>query len=197
MKSSSMKILIAWEKLFKNVRFKNFSLFTFHFSLFLFCFCVTTFAQEEQMPDDVAPPPLYIISKQEKSSLDAETDISERTKLSLELMETRLKNAEDLTARNLYGEMSNELGSFNALMDNTLFFLNKNDNGHGKVLNNYKRLELSLRKFMTRLELIRRELPFKFEFYVRKLIKSVRETRSKAVEPMFSDTVVRDTKKEN
>ncbi|HXG83878.1 MAG TPA: hypothetical protein VNI84_07615, partial [Pyrinomonadaceae bacterium] len=76
-------------------------------------------------------------------------------------------------------------------------FLNKNDTGRGKVLNNFKRLELSLRRFVPRIELIRRELPAKYEFYVRNLIKNVRAARSKAVEPFFSDSVVPNDGKGN
>ncbi|MDQ6787999.1 MAG: hypothetical protein M3033_14430 [Acidobacteriota bacterium] len=177
--------------------FLRICLFAFVFLLLPFSFSTSVSAQEDEMPDNAAPPPLKIISKQEKSALDGETNVTERTKLSLDLMETRLKNAEDLNAKSSYVEMSNELGDFNALMDNTLVFLNKNDNGRGKVLNNFKRLEMSLRRFMPRLELIRRELPLKYEFYVRRLIKNVRDTRSKAVEPMFSNTVVHDEKKGN
>ncbi len=189
MKGVNKEILVTVKMLVNMTSIKTFSLFAFHFSLLVFC-CLTAAAQEDLPPEGSAPPPLNIISKQEKSSLEAETDISERTKLSLLLMETRLKNAEDLSARNSYSEMSDQLGGFNALMDNALNFLNQNDNGRGKVLNNFKRLEISLRKFTPRLELIRRELPFEHEFYVRRLIKKVRAARSKAVEPFFDDTVV-------
>lgn len=190
MKSVLIMSLTAAEKLFQTARLKNFSLFAFYFSLLICCLCLNASAQQEEPPEGSAPPPLSIMSKQEKSSLDAETDISERTKLSLILMEARLKNAEDFSAKSSFAEMSDELGCFNALMQNTLSFLNRNDTGRGKVLNNFKRLEISLRGFAPRIELIRRDLPLKYEFYVRMLLKKVREARSKAIEPMFSDSVV-------
>ena len=177
--------------LFRIVSFKRFSLFAFHFLLFASC----VFAQHDEpyqqlQPDDAAPPPLNIISKVEKSSLDAETDVSERTKLSLDLMEARLKRAEDFYAQNTLDQMFNELGGFNALIDNTLAFLKKNDNGSGRVLNNYKKLEISLRKFSPRIELIRRELPAKYEYWVRSLIRNVRAARSKAIEPLYGNSVL-------
>ena len=176
---------------------RRFSLFAFGFSLLLCFSCISAAAQDEQppqqqpQPEDAAPPPLKMISRAEKSSLDAEADISSRTKLSLTLMENRLGSAESFYNQNRFDEMFVELGGFSALINNALDFLKKNDNGrNGKVLNNFKRLELNLRRFAPRIELIRRELPAKYEFYVRGLLKTVRAARSQAVEPMFADTVV-------
>ncbi len=197
MKKRRLIKFIFGKILLPSKRFKNFSLFTFHFSLFLlFALSLTISAQEESY-EDTAPPPLKIVSKEEKSSLEAETKISERTKLALALMENRLRRAEDFNTRGLYGEMYDELGGFNALMDNTLIFLNKNDTGRGKVLNNFKRLEISLRRFVPRIEMIRRELPAKYESYVRNLIRNVRAARSKAVEPFFGDSVIPDDSRGN
>jgi len=180
---------------FRAANFKRLLLFALHFSFFTFC----AFAQQDEpyrqpQPDDAAPPPLSMISKAEKTSLDALTDVSERTKLSLEFMEARLKRAEDSYAQNTLDQMFSELGGFNGLINNTLDFLKKNDISRGKVLNNYKKLEISLRKFSPRIELIRRELPAKYEYWVRSLIKSVRVARSKAVEPLFGDSVLPNEK---
>ncbi len=158
------------------------------------CSLLTVFAQDET-PNAIiapAPPPLKIISKEEKKQLEEQIDIKKRTKLSLVLMEQRLKEAETLYSREQYREMFDKLGSFQALVDNTLDFLKQNDNGRGKVLNNFKRFEMSLRAFLPRLELIRRELPTQFEPYVRNLAKYVRDARSKAVEPFFDNSIVKD-----
>jgi len=148
-------------------------------------------AQEDEQRD-TAPPPLKIVSKEETRQLNAETDIKKRTKLALDLMEIRLKKAEELNSQERFAEMFDELGGFHALVDKILDFLNRNDNGSGKVLNNFKRVEMSLRAFLPRLELIRRDLPEKYEFYVRDLAKSVRNARARAIEPLFGDTVVKD-----
>lgn len=160
--------------------------------LVLFVFCQINFAQN----DTEEPPPLKILSKSEKSQLDMERDVKRRTKLSLELMEARLLKAETLSAGEDYGAMFAELGSFHALMDNTLAFLSKSDTDSGKVLNNFKRVEITLRKYITRLEIIRRNLPLRYEAYVRRLVKYVREARSRAVEPLFDDTILPDSKPE-
>ncbi len=146
-------------------------------------------AQDEE-PPNIAIAPDRTISKDEKTALAATTDIKIHTKLAIDLMEARLKKAEKLTTQESFKEMFIELGGFHALMDDTIIFLNKNDTGRGKVLDNFKRFELALRAFSPRIELIRRELPEKYELYVRRLLKFVRDTRSKAVEPLFTDSIV-------
>ncbi len=177
-------------KLFRFGATNNFRLVRFSFFLFPFSFFLATLVVAQDEPKGIAPPPLKILAKEEKTQLEAETDIKRRTKLSLELMEVRLLKAETFGKQEQYREMFTELGSFHALMDNTLTFLGESDTNKGKVLNNFKRVELSLRKYVTRLELIRRDLPIKFEFYVRRLVRYVREARTKAVEPLFGETVL-------
>ncbi|CAN5220883.1 hypothetical protein BH20ACI1_BH20ACI1_15390 [soil metagenome] len=165
----------------------------FYFLLFTLTFCLSapSYAQQEQR-QITAPPPLKTISKEEKTQLKSQTGVKKYTKLALELMDVRLANAENLNIKQQYTEMFNELGGFHALVDDTLGYLSKHDTDSGKVLNNFKRLEMSLRKFAPRLELIRRELPLKYELYVRKLIIYVRQARTKAVEPLFDNSVVSD-----
>ena len=150
------------------------------------------FSAQANDQKDTAPPPLKILSKEETRQLNAEKDIKKRTKLALELMEIRLKKAEELNSQKQFVQMFDELGGFHALVDKTLDFLDRNDNRGGKVLSNFKRMEMSLRAFLPRLELIRRELPDKYEFYVRTLVKSVRQARGRAIDPLFSDSVVKD-----
>ena len=184
-------------KIFRFDVITNFRSLPFYFLLLPFYFLLATFVAAQDEPKGVAPPPLKILAKEEKSQLEIETDVKQRTKLSLELMEARLLKAETFGKQEQYREMFTELGSFHALMDDTLTFLGKSDTSKGKVLNNFKRVELSLRKYVTRLELIRRDLPIKFEFYVRRLVRYVRESRTKAVEPLFGETVLPTKDNEN
>ena len=168
----------------------------FMFLLFTFVICLssTIYAQQEQLPDD-APPPLKIISKNEKNQLEAETNVKKHTTLALELMDTRITNAEGFSTQKEFEKMFGELGSFQALVDTTLNYLNKHDTEGGKVLNNFKRLEMSLRKYSPRLEIIRREVPNKYEPYLRNLIMDLRQARSKAIEPLFDNSIVPDVDK--
>lgn len=160
------------------------------FVLFLFSVCFSLGAAAQEIPDDAEPPPLKVISKEEREKLFSETKLKDRTKLSLELMDVRLQKAEQLLSEKKYAEMFKELGRFHALVDNGLAFLSRNNTGRGKVLDSFKRLDIGLRAFLPRLELIRRDLPSNFEFYVRTLIKNVREARSNAVDPLFGNTVL-------
>src|SRR5215213_6276901 len=91
--------------------------------LLLFACSVATFGQDED--DDVAPPPLKLLSQPEKTRLGAETEVKRRTRLALELMDARLLRAETLAKSESFDEMFSELGGFHGLMDNMLEFLNK------------------------------------------------------------------------
>ncbi|MEO6334022.1 MAG: hypothetical protein ABIO91_03490 [Pyrinomonadaceae bacterium] len=142
--------------------------------------------------DDLAPPPLKLLTQEEKSRLGSEVEVKRRTKLALELMDTRLKQAETHHTSENYDQMFIQLGGFHGLMDNMLDFLNKGDKDSGKVLNNFKRFEIGLRNFMPRLQMVRNDLPIRYELYVRNLIKSLRTARARAIEPLFDDTVLPD-----
>lgn len=152
--------------------------------IFAFCLLLAPATAAQDAVQEV-PPPLKVLSKEEKSALEAQSDVKKRTLLTLDLMEARLLKAEGFKTEEKYRQMFEELGGFHALMDNTLNYLSRNNTGSGKVLNNFKRIEISLRKNINRLELIRRDLPPEYEPYLRRLIKYVREARTKAVEPLF------------
>jgi len=149
---------------------------------------------QEVIDDDLAPPPLKLLSQDEKAKLNGEAEVKRRTKLALDLMDARLKQAETLHTAQNYDDMFTQLGAFHGLMDNMLEFLNKSDKDSGKVLNNFKRLEIGLRGFMPRLQMIHSDAPIRYEWYVRNLIKSLRTARARAIEPLFDDTVLPDKK---
>lgn len=155
-----------------------------------FLFALFSGASFAQPPLDTVPPPLKTISKSEISLLEASKDVKKRTQTALELMAARLKQAEMFIAEEQLDQMYKELGGFHGLMDNTMAFLNGSDRDSGKVLNNFKRFEIGLRQFRPRLELIRRDIPSTYEPYVRNLIMYVRDARTKAVEPLFGDSVI-------
>ena len=148
------------------------------------------YGQSPVIDDELAPPPLRLLSAEEKGKLAAENDVKRRTKLALELMDVRLKQAEAFDATEDHDRMFLQLGGFHGLMDNMLEFLDKSDKDSQKVLGNFKRFEIGLRGFTPRLELIRRDLPIRYENYVRSLIKNLRAARAKAIEPLFDDSVV-------
>lgn len=163
--------------------------------MFLVLSLVCTERAQEPDDPDAAPPPLRILSKEEKQLLDSETEIKRHTSTALELMNKRIENAEHFSSAGNFDAMYKELGSFHGLMDDALHFLTKQDSDRGRVLNNFKKLEIGLRAFQPRLEVIRRDLSSKYEPYLRTLIKYIHEAREKAIEPMFGNTVVPDKPK--
>ncbi len=165
----------------------------FVLALLTFSFSLSTFAQELS-PTEIAPPPLKILPKGEKERLEAEKDVKERTKLALNLMSARLKTAEELDTQNKFAEMYDELGKFHALMDYTYGFIHRSGKGTAKTLNNFKRFEIGIRAYTPRIEVVRRNLPIKYEVYLRSLLKEMRDTRGKAVDAFFDDSVVPQAK---
>lgn len=134
------------------------------------------------------PPPIRRMSDGEGKQLAAETGVKERTKLALKLMDQRLVLAEKAFESRDYREMYVQLGAFHALMDNTLDFLGERNQGRRKVLYNYKRFEIGLRSLSPRIQLLRRDLPVRYDPYLRTLVKDVRDARDKAIEPLFGDS---------
>ena len=164
----------------------NFLLLPVLLCLFTFSFCLSISAQD----DDFAPPPLRTVTKDERVKLSATSDVKNRTKLSLEMMAAHLTAAEQFNTNTDFDGVFRELGGFQGLLDNALEFLSHQNSESGKVLDNYKRLEIGLRTFTPRIETIRRDLPLRYEDYVHKLLFYVRDARSRAVDPLFSDKVV-------
>lgn len=137
-----------------------------------------------------APPPLKVVPKTERETLSKEKKPKERTKLALEFMDARLVKAESANTSDDLTLMFTELGIFHALMDDTLDFLDKVHQSTGKSLDNFKRFEIGLRRFTPRLEMLRREMPLTHEYYLRTLLRQVRDARTKATEPLFGDSVI-------
>ena len=163
--------------------------------LALICLCISlivipsAFAQDDDT--DAAPPPIKAVPKTEKDTLASEGSLKDWTRTSLTLMDNHIAAAEKLSNEHNPDAAFRELGIFEALMDDSVTFLEKKDTNNGKTLDALRKLEIGLRAFMPRLETIRRILPLNCDDYVRKLMGSLRDARAKAVDPMFSDSVVK------
>lgn len=144
---------------------------------------------DDDRPKNLVPPALSILSKDEKKQLNATTKMKDRTKLALTFMDARLTRSETLTQDQKFALTLQQLGRFDAVLRDTMEFLGRNEGRKGS-LKNLKRFEMSLRKFVPRLELIRRETPDRYGYHVKQLIISVRKARTKAIAPMFGDTVL-------
>ncbi|MBP7416026.1 MAG: hypothetical protein WBC19_10860 [Pyrinomonadaceae bacterium] len=180
-----MKGMLTYAISARRIRFVFLALlFAIHCSLF------TVLAQPEPEP---IPPPVIVVTKIERQKLDALTDLKERTKLSLDLMNSHLSAAEKFNTDQDFDAMFRELGGFHGLLDNAMAHIERQNAQNTKVLDNYKRIEIGLRGFSTRLEGIRRDMPDRYEDYVRKLLIHLRDMRTKAAEPFFKDAIVPNT----
>lgn len=191
MKQTNMRILPERKNVFL-LRLK----FALLFLLFLNLHGISeTFAQESYQVTD-SPPPLKVISAADLKLLDSEKNAKDRTKLALELMEIRLAKASAKSAAEDFAGSFAELGGFHALMDDTLAFLDRSSNDRKQILYNFKRLEIGLRRMAPQLEILRREAPADRERYIYYLAKNLREARAKAIEPLFSDSVLPNRQQE-
>lgn len=160
----------------------------------LFPLAQSAFSQiEEDRPRDLVPPPLNIVSKDEKKQLNAQRKMKKRTKLAITLMDARLIKSEEFLEEGNYNKSLEQIGKFQGLLIDTLRFLKKNKGRRG-VHKNFKKFEINLREFMPRLEIIRREMPDKYGYHVRKMLVFVRDARTKALSPLFDDTVLPEGK---
>lgn len=176
----------------RRVNYKSPSSFQFviYFLIVVFALSLSTYAQIEEPPKDAAPPPLRSISGEERKLLEAQSNGKKRTQMCLEMMETRLKTAEEMASQNRYQDVLTQLGSFQGLLEHALGYLTANDIKN-KNDENFKRLEMGIRRTVPRLEVVRREVPFQYGYHIQKIQKFVREARAKAMEPLFGDEVVK------
>jgi hypothetical protein len=139
-----------------------------------------------------APPPLKVISKEERQQLDQAKDIKERLKLSIEFSGAHLTRAEQLTMQTEYEAASNEVGSYHALIEDALENLSALKQDSNKTRDLYKRLEMQLRADGPRLTAMRRVTPLEFAVWIKKVEDFAREGRTEALNSFYGHTVVRD-----
>ena len=162
------------------------------FLIFLVSSATISAQKAEDIPKGVVPPPLSILSKTEKKQLRAVFKTKKRVKLALAFMNARLARSKEYAQEKRYGKSLVQLGRFSAILRNTFKFLHSRK----KVSRgNFKRLEIALRTFMPKLELVRRKMPFKYGYHVSQLMKTVRNARGIAIKPIFGNTVLRKRNK--
>lgn len=152
---------------------------------------------QEIMTDVTAPPPLRFVSREETAQLSATPDPKERTRVSLEIAEGHLRHAEDATFTRSYDPASAALGRYQAIIEEALRHLGGMHTDNKKMRDLFKRLEITLRAHITRIEAIRRDTPFEYSINVRTILESVRNLRTEALNIFYSDTVVRDDLQDN
>lgn len=162
--------------------------------------CVGARAQDgaAQAPREDGPPPLRYLPPDVRQRLDGAKDAKDRARLSMEIAEERLLRAAQLADADRFEASTAEIGVYEAVVEDTVRTLHasNNDSKGGKVGNKlrdiFKRVEITLRSHVTRLESIRRALPERHAVYLKDAIDFVRDRRDQALSAFYSDSVLRE-----
>ena len=150
-----------------------------------------TDANAQRADDLAAPPPLRYVPDDVRRQLDAESrDVKARTKLSLQLAEDRLTRAAAAIDADRFEEATNELGVYEAIVADTIHFVQASGRTGNKLRDTFKHIELALRAHVPRIETLRRELPAAHAVYAKATIEFVRVQRDQALSAFYDDTVI-------
>ncbi|MBA2525500.1 MAG: hypothetical protein H0V18_06905 [Pyrinomonadaceae bacterium] len=165
--------------------------------LALLCLAVYVPALRAQEPEQqlTAPPPLKMVSREERARVDGAEDSKARIRTTIELAELRLAKAEVLTNENDFEGATGELGKYEALIDDALDYLSPMMRDKNKTRDLYKRLELALRAHGPRLTAIRRSTPLEYAVWIKELEEFARKGRTEALNSFYGHTVFREPQK--
>lgn len=145
---------------------------------------------------EAGPPPLRYMPHDVRQRLDGAKDAKARARLCIELAEERLARAAQFADSDKYEAATGEIGIYEAIVEDTVRTLHSSS-GPGKTNNKFrdifKRVEISLRSHVTRLESIRRVLPERHAVYLKDAIDFVRDRRDQALSAFYSDSVIRES----
>ncbi len=149
-------------------------------------------AQEPTAQQLTAPPPLKIVTREERARIDGAGDPKARIRVTIELAELRLAKAEVLTGAHDFDGAAGELGKYEALVDDALNYLSPMLREKNKTRDLYKRLELALRAHGPRLTAIRRSTPMEYAVWIKALEEFARKGRTEALNSFYGHTVFRE-----
>jgi len=149
-------------------------------------------AQDPPVQPLTAPPPLKIISRDERAKLDAENDPKGRLRETIALADAHLAKAQEHTTQHDYDGAAKELGNYNALLDYALAFLRPMSRDRNKTRDLYKRLELALRAHGPRLTAMRRSTPLEYAVWIKEVEDFARKGRTEALNSFYGHTVFRE-----
>jgi hypothetical protein len=167
---------------------------------FLFCLEIAavitalslTAQAQEPVQQLTAPPPPKVIVKDERTQIDAEKNVKDRLKLTLQLAENHLLSAEQYTAQSSFEAANGEIGKYHALIDDLLKYLASQAQDKNKTRDMYKKIELALRSHGPRLTAMRRTTPLEYAVWIKEVEEFAREGRTEALNSFYGHTVVRE-----
>jgi hypothetical protein len=153
--------------------------------------------QDMRMPLVAAPPPMKFVPRSERTQLSNAHDAKSRTRATIELAEARLGHAEQLTAAQQYDAASAELGVYQGLIDDAIFYLNEIKSRKNQMRDTFKRLELALRVHCSRIEAIRRITPSEYAVNIKAICECARNSRAEALNGFYGDDVMGEVSRED
>ena len=148
--------------------------------------------QDPPVQQQTAPPPLKVITRPERAQLNESKEPKARVKITIELAETHLANAENQTSQHEYDNAAAEAGMYWALVEDVFSFMKTMDRDTNKRRDLYKRLELSLRAHGPRLSTIRRGTPTEYAVWIKEIEDFARKSRTEALNSFYGETVISD-----
>lgn len=155
------------------------------------------YGQDPRPHDQTAPPPLKIITRFERNQLNETRDEKARVKLTIELAETHLTNAENQTTAQQFDGAAAEAGMYWALIEDVFVFLKKIERDNNKKRDLYKRVELALRAHGPRFTSIRRVTPADHAVWIKEIEDLARKGRTEALNSFYGHTVLREPTQKN
>mgnify|MGYP003286411095 CR=1 FL=1 len=149
-------------------------------------------AQEPRPQQDLAPPPLRVIPREERAQITAEKSEKDRVKLTIELANAHLATAEAETTKQDYDKAALAAGRYWALIEDAFSFLKTLKVDSNKTRDLYKRVELTLRAHGPRLATIRRSTPVEYSVWIKEIEDLARSGRTEALNSFYGHTVVHD-----
>ena len=135
---------------------------------------------------------MKFISRVERSQLTAARDSKSRLKLTIELAESHLAQAEQFTTQKKYDSAAEEVGAYLGLIDDAYGYIAAMNSDKDGTRDLYRRLDLRLRTHLPRLAVMRRTTPAEYAINIKAAEDHTRDTRSDALDSFYGHTVLRD-----
>lgn len=147
---------------------------------------------QQQQREDGGPPPMRYLPVEVRGRLDAESDPKARARLGMLIAEECLDRAAQFADQDQFVAATGQVGVYQAVVDDTIDYLDKPGRAGNKLRDIYKRVEITLRTHVTRLETLRRGLPSQHAVHVKDAIDFVRDSRDRALGAFYDDAVIRE-----
>ena len=157
----------------------------------IFVLSLSELAQQPRSPQLPAPPPMRVVSREERSQLNAR-DPKARLRTSVDLAAIRLTRMEEFTSLRKFDQAAEELGGYLGLLDNVRAYLGSMNRDKGSTRDLYRHFEIALRAHIPRLAVMRRTTPAAYAGNLKAAEEYVREARSDALDSFYGHSVLRE-----